>query len=299
MMEILAKSFIILFTILFFILFIGFIIFIIYVLLLDRRQKYHSVLRNYPLLGRARYFLEKIGPELRQYWFNSDSEGKPISRDDYEHIVRSAKYKRDVIGYGSKRDFDEEGYYIRNDMFPKLSAELQVDREIVTLTDRYLLIKDPLFTQRVEKKESDESLAYLLKEEDAVIIGPHVKHPFVVKGLIGMSAMSYGSLGKNAIRALSKGLALAKGSWMNTGEGGLSSYHLESGVDIILQIGPALFGVRDMAGQLNVEELRKKCENPQIKAIELKLAQGAKTRGGHIDAEKVTPEYAEIQIGRA
>src|SRR5690625_1696792 len=245
MMEILAKSFIILFTILFFILFIGFIIFIIYVLLLDRRQKYHSVLRNYPLLGRARYFFEKIGPELRQYWFNSDSEGKPISRDDYEHIVKSAKYKRDVIGYGSKRDFEEEGYYIRNDMFPKLSEELKIDRETITLTKRYLLIKDPLFTDRVEKLEDNKSFAFLLKDEDAVVIGPKTKHPFVAKGLIGMSAMSYGSLGKNAVTALSKGLAIAEGTWMNTGEGGLSPYHLAGNVDIIMQIGPAMFGVRD------------------------------------------------------
>src|SRR5690625_6828070 len=99
----------------------AFMLFIVYLMFFDRGQKKHSVLRNYPLLGRARYFLEKIGPELRQYWFNSDSEGKPISRDDYEHIVRSSKYKRDVIGFGSKRDFEQEGYYIRNAMFPKLS----------------------------------------------------------------------------------------------------------------------------------------------------------------------------------
>src|SRR5690606_12333033 len=120
-------------------------------------------------------------------------------------------------------------------------------------------------------------------------------HPFVAKGLIGMSGMSYGSLGKNAITALSKGLALAQGTWMNTGEGGLSPYHLEGGVDIIMQIGPALFGVRDIYGELDIEELQKKAAIPQVKAFEVKLAQGAKTRGGHIDAEKVNPEIAEIR----
>src|SRR5690625_3520519 len=110
-----------------------------------------------------------------------------------------------------------------------------------------------------------------------------------------MSAMSYGSLGKNAVTALSKGLGMAKGTWMNTGEGGLSKYHLEGGVDLIMQIGPAMFGVRDEQGELDLEELKSKSEIPQIKAFEIKLAQGAKTRGGHIDAEKVTPEIAEIR----
>lgn len=273
----------------------GAIGFFIYLVFFDRRQKMHSILRNYPLLGRVRYFFEKIGPELRQYWFNNDTEGKPFSRADYEHIVRSAKYKRDVIGFGSRRDFEKEGYYIRNDMFPKLTEELKVDSNVITLTNKYLLLRDPLFTQRKEKLKQDKSLAYLLHDDDAVVIGPNAKYPFITKGLIGMSAMSYGSLGKNAITALSKGLAMAKGSWMNTGEGGLSPYHLESDVDMIMQIGPALFGVRDNQGKLDLAELERKSKIPQIKAIELKLAQGAKTRGGHIDAEKVTPEIAEIR----
>jgi len=180
-------------------------------------------------------------------------------------------------------------------MFPKLSDELKIDENVVTLTNRYLLIKDPLFTQRIEKMEEDKSLAYLLRDEDAVVIGENLKHPFVVKGLIGMSGMSYGSLGKNAITALSKGLAIAKGTWMNTGEGGLSPYHLEGGVDIVMQIGPALFGVRDENGELSIDELKKKANIPQVKAFEIKLGQGAKTRGGHIDAEKVNPEIAEIR----
>ena len=263
--------------------------------LFDRKQKKHSILRNYPVLGRARYFLEKIGPELRQYWFNSDTEGKPFSRNEYEHIVKNAKYKRDVVSFGSKRDYEKEGYYVRNDMFPKLSEELKIDKNVITLTNRYLLLKDPLFTQRIEKIEENKSLAYLLRDEDAVVIGEGLKYPFVTKGLIGMSGMSYGSLGQNAITALSKGLALAKGTWMNTGEGGLSPYHLAGGVDIIMQIGPALFGVRDEKGELSIDELKKKAAIPQVKAFELKLGQGAKTRGGHIDAEKVNPEVAEIR----
>lgn len=267
----------------------------LYLYFIDRNQKQHPVLRNYPLVGRARYFLETIGPELRQYLFDSDLEGKPFSRVEYQHVVKQAKYKRDVVGFGSRRDFEKPGYYIRNTMFPKLAEELKMDRNEKVNTHRYLLINEPLFTQRKEKWEQHESLAYLLNDEDAIVIGPNLKHPFVVKGQIGMSGMSYGALGERAITALSEGLAIAKGTWMNTGEGGLSEYHLKGGVDIIMQIGPALFGVRDLEGNFCWDALKEKAEIPQVKAFELKLAQGAKIRGGHIDAEKVSEEIARIR----
>jgi glutamate synthase domain-containing protein 2 len=269
--------------------------FLLFLLIFDRNQKRHAILRNYPALGRIRYFFEKVGPEMRQYWFNNDTEGKPFSRDDYEHIVKGAKYKRDVVGYGSKRDFEEEGFYIRNDMFPKQTEEMKMDEEASVLTKRYILIKDPLFSQREENWEDESGSAYLLHDDDAIVIGPKTNQPFVLKGQIGMSAMSYGALGDHAITALSEGLDLAKGTWMNTGEGGLSPYHLKGGVDIIMQIGPGLFGVRGKYGEFDWDELKRKSEIPQVKAFELKLAQGAKTRGGHIDGEKVTPEIAEIR----
>ena len=262
----------------------------------DRAQDEHPTLRNYPVLGRVRYFLEKIGPELRQYLFNSDTEGKPFSRDDYEHVVKGAKYKRDVAGFGSKRDFEGEGFYLRNDMFPLQMDELKRDRETKVNTKKYVLLKDTLFTQRQEEFRDEISDAYLLHEEDAVVIGKNLPHPFKVRSLIGMSAMSFGSLGDHAITALSEGLGMVKGTWMNTGEGGLSPYHLKGNVDIIMQIGPGLFGVRTEEGQFNWDELKRKSEEiPQVKAFELKLAQGAKVRGGHIDGEKVTPEIAEIR----
>ncbi|MFZ3578602.1 FMN-binding glutamate synthase family protein [Virgibacillus sp. DJP39] len=268
---------------------------VLYVYFVDRTQKQHPVLRNYPVVGRVRYFFEKVGPELRQYFFNNDNEGKPFSRRDFQHIVRKAKYKRDVIGFGSQRDFDEAGFYVRNSMFPTLTEELKMNMETKVETDRYLLIKDPLFTAREERLERHESSAYLLQEEDAIIIGPDTKHPFKVMGQIGMSAMSYGSLGEKAITALSEGLGIAKGTWMNTGEGGLSEYHLKGGVDIIMQIGPGLFGVRDVEGNFDWDELLEKSKIPQLKAFEIKLAQGAKTRGGHVDGEKVTEEIARIR----
>ncbi|WP_458411570.1 FMN-binding glutamate synthase family protein [Schinkia sp. CFF1] len=268
----------------------------IYLYFIDRKQKQHPVLRNYPVIGRARYFLETIGPELRQYLFNNEHEGKPFSRDEFQHIVKKAKYKRDVIGYGSVRDFEKAGFYIRNSLFPKLTEELKMDENSKVTTNRYLLLKEPLFTQRIEKWEREESSNYLLVDSEAIVIGKNLKHPFVVKGQIGMSAMSYGSLGDRAITALSEGLAIAGGTWMNTGEGGLSDYHLKGGVDIIMQIGPGLFGVRDREGNFSWDALMEKSQIPQIKAFELKMAQGAKTRGGHIDAEKVTEEIARIRM---
>jgi glutamate synthase domain-containing protein 2 len=269
---------------------------VVYLYIHDRQQKQHPVLRNFPVIGMARYFLEKIGPEMRQYLYNSDTEGRPFSRVDYETIVKSAKYQRNVMAFGSERDFEEPGYYIRNAMFPKQMDELKMDREAKVQTKKYLLLKDPLFGQRKERLVDTETPAYLLHDDDAIVIGRDVPHPFIVKGQIGMSGMSFGALGSHAITALSLGLAMAKGTWMNTGEGGLSPYHLKGNVDIIMQIGPGLFGVRDPAGNFNWDELKRKAEMPQIRAFELKLAQGAKARGGHIDGDKVTPEIAKIRL---
>jgi len=285
---------------------VGFIVCVVIVLILiltgiflyiiDRKQKQHPVLRNYPVIGRARYFLETIGPELRQYLFDNDREGRPLSRADYQHVVKKSKYKRDVIGFGSVKNYEEPGYYIRNAMFPKLLEELKIDRYAKVTTNRYLLLKEPLFTRRREHLEKDESFAYLLDDEDAIVIGNNVEHPFVVKGQIGMSAMSYGSLGDRAVTALSKGLGIATGAWMNTGEGGISEYHLKGGVDLMMQIGPGLFGVRDVQGNFSWDALKRQSDIPQVKAFELKLAQGAKIRGGHVDGEKVSEEIASIRM---
>lgn len=265
-----------------------------YLYFYDRSQKEHSVLRNYPILGKVRYFLEKIGPELRQYLFHSNREGLPFSRSDYESIVKKGKYLQDLIGFGSDRDFDRPGYYIRNTLFPKQEGELRTDPHSRVVTMKYDLQHDGLF-HRKETRIQTEHATYLLADEDAVVIGKSCDQPFVVKGLVGMSAMSYGSLGERAITALSLGLGRAGGTWMNTGEGGLSPYHLEGNVDLIVQIGPGLFGVRDEHGRLDWEELKRQAQMPQVKAFEVKLGQGAKIRGGHVEAEKITPAIAAIR----
>ena len=103
----------------------------------DKRQTQHSVLRNFPILGRVRYFLEMLGPELRQYMFDSDAEGKPFSRSDFSNIVVQGKYLKTVIAFGSKRDFDKPGFYIRNSMFPMQKEEMKVELLPKIKTKRY------------------------------------------------------------------------------------------------------------------------------------------------------------------
>src|SRR5699024_6801210 len=113
----------------------------IYIYFVDRTQRQHPVLRNYPVIGRARYFFEKIGPELRQYFFNNDRESKPISREEYGHIVKKAKYKRDGEGVGSQREVEKAGYYSRNSMFAKLTEGWKMDKEAKVKADREYMIQ--------------------------------------------------------------------------------------------------------------------------------------------------------------
>lgn len=267
---------------------------VVFLYFYDRRQKQHAILRNYPILGRMRYMLEKTGPELRQYMFDGDNEGQPFNREEYLRMVLPGKYLNSVIGFGSKRDFERAGFYIRNSMFTKQNEEMRVDNDHLVDTMRYIIDEDGLFS-RTEHREEVPALPWLLPEEDAVVLGPNCRSPYHVRSLLGQSAMSYGALGENAITALSKGIGMAAGAWMNTGEGGLSKYHLVGGPDIIAQIGSGLFGFRTIDGDFSWDHLREKAEIPEVKAFELKLAQGAKMRGGHVEGEKVTEEIAEIR----
>ncbi|CDO03736.1 Ferredoxin-dependent glutamate synthase 1 [Oceanobacillus picturae] len=261
----------------------------------DRKQEEHSVLQNYPLLGKMRYILEKMGPELRQYLFNNDREGKPFNRKQFEYVNKAGKYQSSLLGYGAEKDFKENDYYLVNSMLPKMDEEIKVENKPTISTQIYEVKEENLFSRKEKRKKSQIKPAFL-PDEERVILGENtVKEPFYLKGIIGQSAMSYGSLGENAITALSKGLGMAGGTWMNTGEGSLSPYHLKGNVDIIMQISPGLFGVRDDDGNFSFEEFKKKAQTPQVKAFELKLAQGAKTRGGHVDGKKVTKEIAEVR----
>ena len=259
----------------------------------DKRQSQHSILRNFPLLGRIRYFLEMMGPELRQYMFSGDTEAKPFSRSDFTNIVVSGKYMKTLIAFGSKRDFKEPGWYLRNSMFPKLAVEMSVTMGPKIRTKRYVGTEG-LFSRKEHLEEVKVS-PWTLNPEDAVVIGPNCRESWHVRGPVGMSAMSFGALGENAISAMSYGLGMATGSWVNTGEGGLAPYHTIGGGDVIMQIGPGLFGVRNEDGTFSWDHFREKAANPHIKCFELKLAQGAKIRGGHVEGNKVNEEIAAIR----
>ncbi|MCG7338094.1 FMN-binding glutamate synthase family protein [Staphylococcus sp. ACRSN] len=258
----------------------------------DKHQKQHSVLRNYPLLARVRYFFEKIGPELRQYLFLPDTKGKPFSRNDFTNIVLAGKYNSRMTSFGTQEAY-EDGFYIQNTMFPLQTNELHINQSPMISTFIYKIDNERLF-DREEHRTKTQIDPYFLTEEDQVIIGAQLEHPFKIKRLVGQSGMSYGALGSHAITALSKGLGKA-GTWMNTGEGGLSKYHLTGNVDIIFQIGPGLFGVRDKDGHFDITAFQELANKDAIKAFEIKLAQGAKTRGGHMQGNKVTEEIAAIR----
>ncbi|WP_031546322.1 FMN-binding glutamate synthase family protein [Salinicoccus luteus] len=262
----------------------------------DDRQKQHAILRNFPLLGRVRYISEHVGPELRQYLFAEDNEGEPFSRLEFQNVVKAGKYNERLLGFGSDRDFKEEGYLIRNSLFPKLSSEMRIDNTEKTNTYKYIIDNEGLFSRK-EHREETQADPYLLRDEDAIVLGEgRCRQPFHLKGQVGMSAMSYGALGERAITALSRGLGIAGGTWMNTGEGGISDHHLAGDADLMMQIGPGLFGVRTPAGEFSWEAFKEKAEMEQVKAFEIKLAQGAKTRGGHLEGKKVTEEIARIRL---
>ncbi len=260
----------------------------------DRRQTQHAVLRAFPLLGRLRYLLEHIGPELRQYLFDGDHAGKPFSRADFLSVVFSSKYLKTLISFGSKRDFDQPGWYLRNALFPRLGSELALDQRASLTTQRYHIEHEGLL-HRAEHIEQTVVAPWTLSEAYALRIGEGLAQPWIVRGQIGVSGMSYGALGSHAIRAIAEGVAMAGGSWMNTGEGGLSEHHLAGGGDVIFQLGPGCFGARTPDGQFDFDALRRKAELPQLRGFELKLHQGAKIRGGHLEGSKVNEEIAAMR----
>lgn len=281
-------------TVIVLLMFLGPPIGLVLLYLYDKNQTQHSVLRNFPILGRIRYFLEMIGPELRQYMFDADHDGKPFSRSDFQNIVLSGKYLKTLISFGSKRDFAQPGWYVRNSMFPMQVEDMRVDDESELPTRRYEIAEEGLFTRK-EIIADVKVKPWTLPESDAIVIGPGCRHPWKLRGVVGMSAMSYGSLGSHAISAMSHGLGMATGSWVHTGEGGLAPYHLLGGGDVIMQFGSGIFGARDKNGDWSWEKFEALAANPQLKMFEIKLAQGAKIRGGHVEGKKITPEIAAIR----
>lgn len=223
-----------------------------------RVQKDHALLTNFGWVAQGRYLLESIGPELRQYLFTTDTEERPFSRVERMEVYRKSKDIDASSAFGSQLEFDGSEYKLRHSMYPTLVAEA-------------------------------EPYALTFGEERGLAEAYTITKPVMI------SAMSYGSLGKNAVRALARGARKA-GIPMNTGEGGLPRYHLMEGCDLIFQMGTAKFGCRNEDGSLHEGRLREIARLPQVKMIEIKFSQGAKPgKGGLLPREKITREISELR----
>ncbi|WP_454783593.1 FMN-binding glutamate synthase family protein [Legionella sp. WA2022007384] len=223
----------------------------------DIFQKKHTILRTYPIIGHVRYFAEWLGVYLRQFFYTHEREELPFNRFERAWAHEASKGIYPMEGFGSSRNRKPIGtIYFIDSPFPLLEKEVKIS---------------------------------------SITIGPQCPNPYTTKAFVNISAMSFGSLSKNAILALSNGAKLA-GCWLNTGEGGLTEYHLAGECDLVAQIGTAKYGYRDDKGHLSEEKLRKASSYPQVKMFEIKLSQGAKPgKGGLLPAVKVTPEIAKIR----
>ncbi len=224
--------------------------------LADLRQTNHAILRNYPILGHLRFFLEMIRPEIRQYFVEADDDEVPFSRDARAIVYQRAKNVEDKRPFGTKMRVYDGGYqWLTHSVRPKKISD---------------------YDFRVS------------------IGGPDCKQPYKAS-IYNISAMSFGALSANAIRALNMG-AKAGGFAHDTGEGGISRYHREGGGDLIYEIGSGYFGCRDAQGNFDPEKFREVALDPQVKMVEIKLSQGAKPgQGGVLPARKITPEIAEAR----
>ena len=242
-----------------FIVFLGLLVLIVAVFYIrDVTQTKHAIRRNYPVIGRFRYFFERQGEFFRQYFFALDREEMPFNRAERSWVYRAAKNVDRTAAFGSTQSLEVTGTVMfMNCAFPTLDEEALAPSEVT--------------------------------------LGPYCQTPYSTNSLFNVSGMSFGALSKPAVRALSKGAKLA-GCWMNTGEGGLSPYHLEGGADLVFQIGTAKYGVRDENGQLSIEKLKQIAAHEQVKMFELKMSQGAKPgKGGMLPGRKVNAEIAKIR----
>ncbi len=226
--------------------------------LIDITQTKHAIRRNYPVIGRFRYLFEHLGEFFRQYFFAMDREELPFNRAERSWVYRASKNVDSTVAFGSTHNQNTEGaVYFVNTPYPTL-------------------------------------------DEDAVpvkpmTIGPYCDHPYTALSLINISGMSFGAISAPAVRALGLGAKRAN-CWLNTGEGGLSKYHLESGCDIVFQVGTAKFGIQAADGGLCENSLRKVAMTEQVKMFEIKLSQGAKPgKGGILPASKISAEVSEVR----
>lgn len=224
----------------------------------DMIQKRHAIRRIFPLVGRFRYVLEELRPKMYQYFIESDIDGRPINRVDRSTIYQRSKKELETIPFGTQLDVYAEGYeWMCHSMAPKAFDTLN-------------------HNPRVIFGNKDCSQPYSAS-------------------ILNVSAMSYGSLSSQAVEALNAGAQIG-GFAHNTGEGGLSDFHLKHGGDLIWQIGTGYFGCRDDEGNFHPQLFSKKAKHPNVKMIELKISQGAKPgHGGILPASKNNEEIARIR----
>ena len=219
----------------------------------DLRQTHHSLRRNYPIAAHLRYLLEEIRPEIRQYFLESDTDGVPFNRNERSLVYQRAKGQLDKRPFGTELDVYSSSFeWLNHSVAPK-----EPEAEPFRIT----------------------------------IGGPDCRQPYS-SSVFNISAMSFGALSANAIRALNRGAKLGNFAH-DTGEGGFSPYHRPEGGDIIWEIGSGYFGCRDETGHFSPERFAKQAAEPQVKMIEIKLSQGAKPgHGGVLPGAKVSPEIA-------
>lgn len=226
--------------------------------LYDIIQTRHAILRNFPIIGHFRYILEGIRPEIMQYFVETDTEGRPFDRIDRSLVYRRAKNATDTTPFGTQEDTYKAGYeWINHSLYAKSHHDFEVDTRVL-------------------------------------VGGKDCTQPYSAS-VLNISAMSFGSLSKNAVEALNGGAKLENFAH-NTGEGGISPYHLENGGDLIWQVGTGYFGCRNQDGTFSPEKFKETASFPSVKMIEIKLSQGAKPgHGGILPAKKNTPEIAKIR----
>ena len=242
-----------------FIVAVGFIFLaLIFVFLIDRFQTKQAIRRNYPLIGWFRYFFEHFGIFFRQYFFAMDREELPFNREQRSWSYRAAKNLPNTVPFGSTKNISEPGTVLfLSAAFPVLDEDAKLPSTIV--------------------------------------FGSDCKTPYQTNSIFNISGMSYGAISKPAVQALSNGAAKA-GCWVNTGEGGLSRFHLESGADLVFQIGTAKYSIRNEHGAIDSNKLKAVAAHEQVKMFEIKLSQGAKPgKGGILPAIKVTAEISKIR----
>ncbi len=247
---------------------IAFVAVLLVVAIHDLTQKKHAILRNFPIVGHFRYWLEAIGPELRQYIVTQNDEERPFSRDQRRWVYSSSKKENNYFAFGTDNDIERPGYIlVRHSAFPLHTPH---EGEPGYNPDHPLPCVRVLGGWRGRK------------------------HAFRPASIVNTSAMSYGSLSAAAVEAINRGVGLA-GALQNTGEGGISDHHRKGG-DVIWQIGTGYFGARDDNGRFSMERMLESVASAKVRAIEIKLSQGAKPGlGGVLPRAKITPEIARIR----